>query len=106
MSVIGSSDGGFLVGHSDDYQMTSGLPSSSQVDVFELECWLERSELDGNAHDDAPPLKEIVHLERSQSAVMLEQASATRLPRVSATRLPRVVAPDCTFCTFIALDGA
>ena len=93
--------------------------------MFELECWLERSELDGNAHDDAPPLKEIVHLERSQSAVMLEQASATRLPRdcheiatsqcneiatrlprVSATRLPRVVAPDCTFCTFIALDGA
>ena len=36
------------------------MPSSSQVDVFELECWLERSELDGNAHDDAPPLKEIV----------------------------------------------
>ena len=49
--------------------------------MFELECWLELSELDGNAHDDAPPLKEIVHLERSQSAVMLEQASATRLPR-------------------------
>ncbi len=111
VSVIDSSDGGFLVGHSDDYQMTSGLPSSSQVDVFELECWLERSELDGDAHDDAPPLKEIVHLERSQSAVMLEQASATRLPRDCqcneiATRLPRVVAPDCTFRTFIALDGA
>ena len=50
--------------------------------MFELVCWLERSVLDVNAHDDAPPLKEIVHLERSQSAVMLEQASPTRLPRV------------------------